>query len=178
VISRGRFILGVGAGWLEPEMADHGVEYRTRFQLLVEQIRAMRAIWSQEDAEFHGRYVDFDKMKAFPKPYQRLYPPIIMGGEGERAMECAAEVCDGWAPWFLEWPQGKEKIARLRQMAAEHGRDPGSLEISLFEGSIPDQKTLTEMEAAGISRLVLTLFAQNREEALPRLDHLAKVNPA
>jgi probable F420-dependent oxidoreductase len=175
VISKGRLVFGVGAGWLEPEMADHGVAYHTRFQLLVEQLRAIQEIWLMEEAEFHGRYVGFDKMKAFPKPYQRPHPPIIMGGEGERAMECAAEVCDGWAPWFLEWPQGKGKITRLRQMTAERGRDPGSLEICLFEGSIPDQKTLTDMEASGVSRLILTLFAQNREEALPRLDQLARV---
>jgi probable F420-dependent oxidoreductase len=178
LVSNGRFIFGVGAGWLEPEMANHGVTYRTRFQLLVEQIQAIREIWSQEEAEFHGRFVSFDKMKAIPKPYQRPYPPIIMGGKGEKAMECAADVCDGWAPWFLNWPQGKEKIDRLRQMAGERGRDPGSLEISLFEGSIPDQKTLNEMEISGVSRLILTIFAQNREDALPRLDQLAKVNLA
>jgi probable F420-dependent oxidoreductase len=177
LISKGRFIFGAGAGWLEPEMADHGVAYRTRYQLLVEQIKAIKEIWTKEEAEFHGRFVNFEKMKAFPKPCQQPHPPIIMGGEGERAMECAAEVCDGWAPWFLEWSQGKEKIAHLRQLAAVRGRDPESLEISLFEKSIPDQKTLVEMEAAGISRLILTIFAQDREKVLPRLDQMSKISP-
>lgn len=176
LISKGRFIFGVGAGWLESEMADHGVVYRTRFQLLVEQIKAIRQIWTTEESEFHGRFVNFDKLKAFPKPYQRPHPPVIMGGEGEKAMECAAEVCDGWAPWFLEWPQGKEKIAHLRHLAEARGRDPKSLEISIFEKSIPDKSILAEMEASGISRFILTIFAQNREEALPRLDQLAKIN--
>ncbi len=175
-ISQGRFIFGVGAGWLEPEMADHGVAYRTRFHLLMEQIKALKEIWTKDEAEFHGRYVNFDQMKAVPKPHQRPHPPIVMGGEGEKALECAIEVCDGWAPWFLEWPQGKEKIAHFRQMAQAKGRDPNSLEISRFEKSIPDQKAIEDMEASGIRRFILTIFAQNREEALPGLDQLAKIN--
>ena len=178
LISKGRFLFGVGAGWLEAEMADHGVEYRTRFQLLVEQIKAIKAIWTTEESGFHGGFVSFDKMKAFPKPFQHPHPPIIMGGEGERALECAAEICDGWAPWCLEWQQGREKIAHLRQLAEAKGRDPDSLEISLFEKSIPGEEILAEMETAGIRRIILTLFAQTREDALPRLDQLAKINSA
>ncbi len=178
VISKGRFLFGVGAGWLEAEMADHGVAYRTRFQLLTEQIQAIKAIWATEESEFHGRFVSFDKMKAFPKPFQHPHPPIIMGGEGDKALEVAAEVCDGWAPWSLEWPQVREKIARLRALAEAKGRGPDSLEISLFDQSIPAEKILAEMEAAGISRFILTLFAQTREEALPSLDQLAKINSA
>lgn len=174
LISKGRFIFGVGAGWLESEMADHGVVYRTRFQLLKEQIRAIREIWSTDESEFHGKFVNFDKMRAFPKPYQQPHPPIIMGGEGEKAIACAAELCDGWAPWMPEWPAAKESIARLRQQAADYGRDPDALEISIFEKSVPDKQTLEEMEAAGVSRFILTVLAQGREEALPGLDVLAK----
>jgi probable F420-dependent oxidoreductase len=177
LLSRGRFIFGVGAGWLEAEMADHGVVYRTRFQLLKEQIRAIKEIWTTSESEFHGRFVNFDKMKSFPKPYQRPHPPIIMGGEGAKAMECAAEVCDGWAPWCLEWTRAKEAIAKLKRMAAAHGRDPSAMEISLFEKSIPDQKTIAEMETAGVRRIILTIYGQGREEALPKLDQLAKRIP-
>ncbi len=176
LVSQGRLIFGVGVGWLESEMADHGVDYRTRYQLFREQIRAIKEIWTTDDPEFHGKFVNFDKMKAFPKPYQRPCPPIIMGGAGEKALECAAEVCDGWAPWVLEWSKAKEAIVQLKRRAAANGRDPDSLEISLFEKSIPDQKTMAEMETAGVKRIILTLFAQNREEALPQLDRLAKIN--
>jgi probable F420-dependent oxidoreductase len=176
LISRGRFLFGIGAGWLESEMADHGVVYRTRFQLLKEQIRAIKEIWMRDEAEFHGPFVNFDKMKAFPKPYQRPHPPIIMGGAGEKALECAAEVCDGWAPWLLEWAKAKEGLAELKRQAVANGRDSGALEISLFEKSIPDLQTMAEMESAGVKRIILTLFAQTREEALPKLDLLAKVN--
>jgi probable F420-dependent oxidoreductase len=176
LLSNGRLIFGVGAGWLESEMADHGVSYRTRFQLLKEQLRAIKEIWMTDESEFHGRFVNFDKMKAFPKPYQKPHPPIIMGGAGEKAIECAAEVCDGWAPWLPEWPKAKEVIAELKQQVAAHGRDPESLEISVFEKSIPDKKTIAEMETEGVGRIILTLFGYHREEALPALDRLAKTS--
>lgn len=176
LLSKGRFIFGIGAGWLEAEMADHGVSYRTRFQLLKEQIRAIKEIWTTPESEFHGKYVNFDKMKAFPKPYQQPHPPIIMGGAGEKAIDCAAELCDGWAPWGMEWTSVKKAIGELKQKAVGNGRDPNTLEISLFEESIPDENIIEEMEIAGIKRLILTIFGQNREQALPILDLLAKIN--
>lgn len=176
LLFKGRFIFGVGAGWIEPEMADHGVAYRTRFQLLKEQIQAIKEIWMTAESEFHGKFVNFDKMKAFPKPYQQPHPPIIMGGAGEKAIECAAELCDGWAPWCMEWTKAKEAIADLQKHAVAKGRDPSALEISLFEESIPDKKTIEEMETAGVKRIILTIFGQSREQALPTLDLLAKIN--
>lgn len=175
LLSKGRFIFGVGAGWLEPEMADHGVVYRTRFQLLKEQIRAIQAIWTTDESEFHGSFVNFDRMRAFPKPHQKPYPPIIMGGAGEKSLEFAAEFCDGWAPWVLEWSKAKASIAELKRKAAGFGRDPGALEISLFEKSIPNDRTIADMETAGVGRIILTVYGQNREEALPALDRMAKV---
>ncbi len=174
-LSKGRFIFGVGAGWIESEMADHGVVYRTRFQLLKEQIRAIKEIWTTDEFEFHGKFVNFDKMKAIPKPYQQPHPAIIMGGGGAKAIECAAELCDGWTPWFMEWPKVKEGIVELKKQAVTNGRDPNSLEISLFEESIPDDKTMEEMEAAGVKRIILTVYGQSREQALPTLDLLAKI---
>ena len=175
-ISKGRFIFGVGAGWLESEMADHGVVYRTRFQLLKEQVRAIKEIWSKDEAEFHGKFVNFDKMRAFPKPYQQPRPPIIMGGEGAKAIECAAELCDGWAPWCMEWSEAKQAIAELKRQAAANGRDPDALELSVFERSIPDENTRAEMERMRIKRIILTVLGHSREEALPMLDELAKAN--
>jgi len=75
-------------------------------------------------------------MRAFHKPYKQPHPPIIMGGEGKKAIECAAELCDGWAPWVLEWSKAKESIAELKRLASAYGRDANSLEISLFEESM------------------------------------------
>lgn len=175
LVSKGRFVFGVGAGWLESEMSDHGVEYRTRFQLLREQLQAIQLIWANDESEFHGRFVNFDKMKAFPKPYQKPRPPIIMGGSGEKALACAAELCDGWAPWILEWSKARPSIDDLRRRALEAGRDPNSLEVSLFEGELPNEKVLAEMEQAGVKRIILTIFGQNREDALPQLDKIGRL---
>jgi alkanesulfonate monooxygenase SsuD/methylene tetrahydromethanopterin reductase-like flavin-dependent oxidoreductase (luciferase family) len=176
LLSKGRLIFGIGAGWLEAEMADHGVAYRTRFQLLKEQIQAIKEIWTTAESEFHGKFVNFDRMKAFPKPFQQPHPPFIMGGEGQKAIECAAELCDGWAPWCMDWTKVKEAIAELKRQAATNGRDPNSLEISLFEESIPDRTTFEDMETAGIKRLILTINGQSREQAMPTLDLLAQIN--
>jgi probable F420-dependent oxidoreductase len=175
LLSKGRFIFGIGAGWLESEMADHGVSYRTRFQLLKEQLRAIKEIWTTDESEFHGNFVNFDKMRAFPKPYQHPYPPIIMGGAGEKSIECAVELCNGWAPWLMEWPKAKESITKFKQQATANGRDPNALEISLFEESIPDKRTIAEMETAGVKRIILTIHGQSRAEALPTLDRMAKI---
>jgi probable F420-dependent oxidoreductase len=175
VLSGGRFMFGVGAGWLDTEMADHGVVYRTRFQLLREQLRAIKEIWTTGESEFHGKFVNFDPMRSLPKPLQKPHPPIIMGGEGEKAVAVAAELCNGWAPWQLDWPTAKETIALLKQRTAEAGRDPASLEISLFEKSIPGPENMAEMQAAGVQRIILTVLGQSREEALPRLDQMAKL---
>lgn len=172
-LSQGRFIFGVGAGWNKGEMANHGVVYRTRYRLFKEQIRAMKEIWSTEESEFHGDFVSFDKIKSFPKPIQRPHPPIIMGGAGQKSLECALEVCDGWAPWLLSWPKTKAIVAELRERAPLVGRDPDSLEMSIFKDSIPDPQSLAEMEETGMKRLIITLFGQSREAALPVLDGLA-----
>jgi alkanesulfonate monooxygenase SsuD/methylene tetrahydromethanopterin reductase-like flavin-dependent oxidoreductase (luciferase family) len=153
LISQGRFIFGIGAGWLEAEMANHGVVYRTRFQLLKEQIRAMKEIWTTEP-----------------------HPPLIMGGAGQKSLECVVDVCDGWAPWLLEWSKTKEIIAKLRQKAVTIGRNPDSLEMSVFEESIPNPRMLAEMEEAGVKRVIITIFGQSRDESLPILDKLAEAN--
>jgi len=175
-ISKGRFIFGIGAGWLEAEMANHGVDYRTRFQLLKEQVRAMKEIWTTEESEFHGKFVNFDKMRSFPKPYQRPHPPIIMGGAGQKSLECVVEVCDGWAPFLLEWSKTKEIIAELQQRAVTIGRDLDSIEMSVFQESIPDRNMLAEMEETGVKRIIITISGQGSDESLPILDKLAKLN--
>jgi len=120
--------------------------------------------------------VNFDKMRSFPKPYQRPHPPIIMGGAGQKSLECVVDVCDGWAPYLLKWSKTKEIIAELQQRAVTIGRDPDSLEMSVFEESIPDRRMLGEMEEAGVKRLIITILGQGRDESLPILDKLAAVN--
>ena len=128
-LSGGRFIFGIGGGWNREEMANHGTRFRSRWRLLRERILAMKEIWTQEEAEFHGEFVDFDKMWAYPKPVQRPHPPILMGGDGPTTFDRVVEFCDGWMPISGRSSEGtslQEKIVLLRRQAEEAGRDQGA----------------------------------------------------
>ena len=112
-------------------------------------------------------------MRSLPKPLQRPHPPIIMGGGGAKALECAVAECDGWAPWLLPSERTREMIAELHRLAAEGGRDPGSLDVSLFESVVPGARELAEMAAAGVTRVIVTLLGNGRDESFPVLDQVA-----
>ena len=175
-VSSGRFIFGVGAGWLAEEMENHGVSYRTRFRQLDEQISAMKAIWTDELAEYPGEFVNFSKMKSFPKPCQTPYPPIIGGGgAGKKTLDFIINHCDGWMPILgsPKWPEIRAGIAEINQRLERSDRAPGAVEFSIFCWSPPDEGTTEDMEAHGIKKIVISLEAKNREESLPLLDEYA-----
>ena len=176
MISGGRFIFGIGGGWNAEEMANHGTNFRQRWRLLREKILAMKEIWTAEEAEYHGKFVDFDKMWAYPKPVQRPHPPIIMGGDGPTTFDRVVEYCDGWMPIGSRPAQGPslpEKIAMLKRQAQEAGRDPESISISIF-GTRPDADSIREMEAAGVDRIIFSLPSAESSEVLPLIDQCAK----
>lgn len=178
-VSSGRFLFGVGAGWIVEEMGNHGVSYRTRYRLLAEQLAAMKKIWSQDEAEYQGEYVNFTRLKSYPKPTQSPHPPIIAGGGiGPKSLDLVVNHCDGWMPLlgYPEWPAIKNGIADLHQRSLAIGRDPAAIEISIFCWSPPDQGTIEEMEAMGVKRMTITLEARTQAEALPLLDEYAKLN--
>jgi probable F420-dependent oxidoreductase len=177
-ISSGRFIFGVGAGWLAEEMENHGVNYRTRFRLLNEQLSAMKLIWSHEEPEYKGEYINFSKMKAYPKPFQSPYPAVIGGGSaGPKTLELVVNHCQGWMPILgsSDWSVIREGIDKLSQLAERAGRNPSTIELSVFCWSPPDQQIREEMQLHGIEKLVISFEGRNREEALPMLDEYAKL---
>ena len=177
MISNGRFIFGIGGGWNAEEMADHGTNFRRRFRILREKILAMKEIWTQEEPEFHGDFVSFDKMWAYPKPVQRPHPPIIMGGDGPTTFDRVVEYCDGWMPISGRPAQGPslpEKIAMLKRQAQEAGRDPDSISISVF-GARPERDLVARMEAAGADRLIFMLPSVEKAEVLPLIDECARL---
>ena len=140
MLSNGRFMFGIGGGWNSEEMENHGTNFRRRFRLLRERILAMKAIWTEEEAEFHGEFVDFDKIWSYPKPVQKPHPPIFMGGDGATTFDRVVEFCDGWMPIARGAGQEGvlvEKIALLRKQAEEAGRDPNSIPrvpVRLWQG--------------------------------------------
>ena len=181
-LSNGRFIFGIGGGWNREEMANHGTRSRSRWRLLRERILAMKEIWTQEEAEFHGEFVNFDKMWAYPKPVQRPHPPIMMGGDGPTTFDRVVEYCDGWMPISGRPQSGgpslQEKIAMLRRQAEEAGRDPASINITTFrgpDGSQPEPDAIRRLEEAGVNRVIFGLPSAERDTVLPIIDQCAKL---
>ena len=177
-LSGGRFIFGIGGGWNAEEMANHGTRFRSRWRLLREKILAMKEIWTQEEAEYHGEFVNFDKMWAFPKPIQRPHPPILMGGDGPTTFDRVVDFCDGWMPISGrpgEGPSLAEKIVLLRRQAEEAGRDPASINVTTF-GAQADADAIGRLEAAGVNRVIFGLPSAERDTVAPLIDQFAKLN--
>jgi probable F420-dependent oxidoreductase len=177
-ISSGRFLFGIGTGWNALEMKNHGISYSARYRIANEYISAMKTLWTETEPEFHGKYVSFSRSKVFPKPSQSPYPPIIAGGGiGPKSLAFIAQHCDGWMPIVgrLAWPEIKKTLPELRLVAETYERKVTSIELSLFAWSLPDEKTIAEMEKEGFKSINISLEAKAREDVLPVLDEYAKL---
>jgi probable F420-dependent oxidoreductase len=174
VLSKGRFLFGIGAGWNLEEMADHGTtQPESRGTLLRERIEAMNAIWTQEQAEYHGKYVDFDPIYAWPKPVQKPHPPIHVGGGWPQAAKRAVKYGQGWIP-VGDAVGAMRRLPDFRKLAEQAGRDPASLEVSVYY-TAPDPELLAQMRDAGIARAVFGVPSEPRDKVLPLLDRYAEV---
>jgi probable F420-dependent oxidoreductase len=173
-LSNGRVIFGIGAGWNREEMEDHGTNFPTRWKLLRERIEAMKAIWRDDEAEYHGELVRFGKIWSWPKPVQKPHPPILLGGHGEKAFDRVIRYCDGWMP--LTWVDKNiiPEIGELRERAKRAGRDPRTISVSVF-GASPDSKELAAYAEAGVARVLFGLPNAAPDQVLPALDRLAKL---
>jgi len=169
MLSGGRCIFGIGGGWNAEEMENHGTIYKSRWRKLREQVLAMKEIWTSDEAEFHGEFVNFDKIWSYPKPVQKPHPPILMGGDGPTTFDRVVEFCDGWMPIGYRMGNPAAKIAALRQRAEAAGRDPMSISITIF-GANPERSALEQMESAGVERAIFMLPPAERETILPLLD--------
>ena len=175
-ISNGRFVFGIGSGWIPEEMDNHGVSYRRRYKHIQEHVAAMKNIWTEDEPEFKGEFVNFSKIKAFPKPIQKPHPPLIAGGDlGPKSMDFIVRNCDGWIPYLdiPDWENIRDGIQKLHERATEIGRNPDSIALLVLALNLPNQKTIEAMEVAGIEEIVISLEAKTREEALPLLDNYA-----
>lgn len=171
-LSGGRFVFGIGGGWNVEEMENHGARYNTRFKLMRERILAMKAIWTEEAAQYHGEMVDFDPIWSWPKPTQRPHPPILLGGESDYTLRRVVEYCDGWFPRPHRGMDIAREVGRLRAMADRAGRDFSSLFISVFRAPA-DQAALAEYAAAGVHEAVLEIPDRSRDEILAVIDGYA-----
>jgi probable F420-dependent oxidoreductase len=172
LLSGGRFLFGVGGGWNRPEMENHGTDYPSRFRRLEEQIAAMKEIWTREEAEFHGDFVDFDPMWCWPKPAAQPHPPVYFGGETDHTLRRIVRLGDGWLPRMREPDKVLDGISRLRALAREAGRDPQSIAISAF-GLPGKAEALEPLRDAGVDRAIIALAPGGEDDTLRRLDRYA-----
>lgn len=173
-LSGGRFIFGIGGGWNAEEMASHGTDFKTRFSLMRERVEAMKAIWTNDVAEYHGQFVDFEPMWCWPKPVQKPYPPILLGGAFPFGARRAIEYGDGWMPIGGRDQDPLEIGRRFRQMVAESGRDPASVPMSVY-GPRHEIDQLRALRDAGMDRAVLAIATAPRDATLKKLDELAEL---
>jgi probable F420-dependent oxidoreductase len=173
-LSGGRFEFGIGGGWNAEEMEDHGTVYKSRFKRLEEQVRAMKEIWTKDEAEFHGKHVNFDKLWSWPKPAQKPHPPILLGGESGHTLQRVVDFCDGWFPRGRAAEIILPALKDLGERAAKAGRDMKTISTSVF-GAKPDAGTLETYAQAGITRAILRLPPEGRDTVLPLLDQWAKL---
>jgi len=172
MLSGGRFIFGIGGGWNADEMENHGTIFKNRWRVLRERVLAMKEIWTKEEAEFHGEFVNFDKIWSYPKPVQKPHPPILMGGDGATTFNRVIEFSNGWLPLGYRKIDITQKIRDLRRQAEAAGRDPKSISITVF-GANPQPATLEEFAKAGVERAVFMLPAAERHTLLPLMDKYA-----
>ena len=176
-VSGGRFLFGIGAGWNVEEVEDHGTKFSRRFAVLRERVLAMRALWTQEEAEFHGRYVDFDKAWLYPKPLQKPHPPILMGGDSATTFDRVIEFCDGWIPISRGGqppPAIREKVLELRRRAEAAGRDPDAISVSVYTCP-PSREVVDDLARAGVERVIFLLPSAEPAEVLKAMDERARL---
>ena len=170
--SNGRFIFGIGAGWLKEETEIMGGDFEHRWTQTREAVMAMKELWTKEEAEFHGRYFDFPPVKCYPKPVQKPHPPIFLGGSAKNVFRRVAAWGDGWMPVRSSPEQIKMGRAALDELAEAAGRDPKSIGIMAY--SVGDRDELKRMEDAGATLATVRLGSTAAGEALPALEKLAE----
>ncbi|MDT7702576.1 MAG: hypothetical protein QOJ30_4901 [Pseudonocardiales bacterium] len=168
LVSGGRVAFGVGVGWNREEMRNHGTEPTTRGAQMDEQLAALIEIWTKDEAEFHGKYVDFGPIYAWPKPVQKPHPPIYLGGESEAALRRLARFGDAWLPRAHTPP---DEIRRVREWLAEQGRE--NVPFTVYAAN-PDPEMVDGYAEAGVDEVTLNLETLPEAEALRELDRLAE----
>jgi probable F420-dependent oxidoreductase len=176
LLSGGRFLFGIGGGWNQDEMENHGTDYKSRFRKLTEQVRAMKEIWTKEDAHFHGEFVRFDPVWSWPKPAQKPHPPVLLGGESSHTLLRVVDCCEGWFPRGRAADRVLSGLRELRERATKAGRDPKTISTSVF-GAPADRAVLDQWREAGVTRAILRLPPEGRDRVLPLLDQWTALIP-
>ena len=172
-VSGGRFSFGIGFGWNKEEMADHGVDFKTRRDLVRDKILLMKALWAEGEQGYDGEFVSVEPSFAWPKPVQKPHPPILIGGApGPKLFAAIADYADGWIP--IGGAGMREALPRLHDAFREAGRDPGDLQVVPF-GSMPDPGKIEYYGSLGVSEIVFRVPPAPADVVVPILDEIAGV---
>ena len=170
-VSGGRVLFGIGGGWNREEMENHGTDPTRRWKVLRERIEAMQQIWTEDAAEYHGEFVDFDPIWQWPKPIQKPHPPVIIGGDGANTLQRVVRYGDGWMP-IGRRADFKARIDELNRLAAAAGR--ADIPVTIF-GAAPKPEVIDAYAEAGVERLLFHLPPAPRDEVLPLLEQRAEL---
>ena len=171
-LSGGRFIFGIGAGWNKPEVENHGAPFAKRWKITRERILAMKEIWTKDEAEYHGEYVNFDKMWSYPKPIQEGGPPIWVGANAKFVEERIAEYGDGWIP--IGGRKGGATVEGLKQACEAAGRDFKEITLAYFFAPM-DVDEIKKNIDLGFSHFIFNLPSESDKTVLPTLDKIQDI---
>jgi probable F420-dependent oxidoreductase len=174
-VSGGRFLFGIGNGWNQDELEDHGVKFADRHKVARERVEAMKAIWTRPKPEYHGEFVNFDPMMAWPKPVQKPHPPVIVGGAFPYSARRAIRYGDGWIPQAARGSYSEigDLIPEFRKMASEAGRDPDKIAITVWFPK-RDLDMMKRYADLGVERVVFNLDSEDQAKITPVIDEIAE----
>jgi probable F420-dependent oxidoreductase len=172
-LSQGRFLFGIGAGWLREETEIMGGDFAHRWGQTREAVLAMKELWTKDEAEFHGKFYDFPPVRSSPKPFQKPYPPVFLGGSARNVFQRVVAWGDGWMPTRATPEDIKQARATLDELASAAGRPPASIEITVY-GEVCDPEVLQRFEEAGADRVIVRPQTTEGEAALSELERMAK----
>ena len=167
LFSGGRFLFGIGAGWLREETEIMGGDFDHRWTQTRESIMAMKELWTKAEAEFHGKYYDFPPVRSYPKPAQTPHPPVLLGGDAKNVLQRVVAWGDGWLPIGVTPERVREGRATLDRLAKEAGRDPSAISISVL-GQTADRDLIRRLHEAGATRVVVRPATSRSEPEMVR----------
>jgi len=173
-VSNGRFVFGIGSGWLKEEGDIFNVDWPRRGAQMKDFMLAMKACWTKEVSSYNGSHVQFPELICNPKPVQKPHPPILIAGELNVAVKRAAEWGDGWIPRYIM--STPEQIAagrqRMEDLYRQRDRDPANIDITLFGGRT-NRDEMQHWVDAGVTRILYVLPAKDEPDTLSRINHIA-----
>jgi probable F420-dependent oxidoreductase len=181
ILSGGRVLFGIGGGWNQEEMENHGTPFEHRFRILREKVEALKTLWMDDESTYEGRHVSFDRVWLYPKPIQKPHPPILGGFFSDAGRKRVVRYCDGWMPNFAAMPDPDiaKAFAKLREDMETAGRDPATLSLGMWAlpDEKPDEAKLQYFKEAGVQRVILFAPVERSDKTLPFLDHFAAMIP-